>query len=85
MWADTQERAELHGVKTPCSDEEEKHSGRAEDQRLGEKLESVAENHPKNCCVWGCVALFVLLFLFSVWRSGRKRGGGDDRDQHRGL
>lgn len=66
MWADTQERARAHGVEIPWSGDEEQRSLQEENERLGERLEAAAENDPKSCCAWGCVALFVLLFLFFV-------------------
>ncbi|MGM0494734.1 MAG: zinc-ribbon domain-containing protein [Armatimonadota bacterium] len=65
MWEDTQERARLHGVGMPWGEETE--AGRDEGaERIGEKIEAAAEEDGGKCCAWGCVTLFVLIFLFFI-------------------
>ena len=66
MWEDTQERAEAHGVKVPWSDEDARQPWQQDERRPGEKLEAAVDRGGTSCVAWGCVALFVLLFLFFV-------------------
>lgn len=68
MWAETAERAKLHGTEMPWGEEEEepRQEWQEDDRRIGEKLTDAAEDDSGKCCAYGCVALFVILFLFFV-------------------
>jgi hypothetical protein len=57
MWAETEERAERHGVEVP---------GAEDDRRIGEKLEDTVDEGGWNCLAYGCVALFALMFIFFI-------------------
>ncbi len=64
MWAETRERARLHGTEVPFGEEEDTTpESQKGDRSLGETLESDAEDGGGQCCGYGCLALFVVLFL----------------------
>jgi hypothetical protein len=68
MWEDTRERARKHGVAMPWGEErtvgQEKGGERIGER--GERIEAAAEEDGGKCLAWGCITLFVLLFLFFV-------------------
>lgn len=66
IWADTEERAKLHGVEMPWGADEEAQSRQQDNRRLGEKLQAAAEKDGSKCCTFSCVALIVAAFALFV-------------------
>ncbi len=66
MWEGTRERAELHGVGLPTQAPEDPLQQRA--RRLLEADDSATdeEKSGQNCCAYGCIAFFVVMFLFLI-------------------
>jgi len=66
MWEDTVERARQHGIEIPGGEQEPEYQWQKDERAIGEKLASAVEQGDKGCCAYGCIALFILLFLLFV-------------------
>lgn len=60
MWAETRERARLHGLTPPIEAQEER--GETRGRSVFDAVRPTGGSEPtgQNCCAYGCVTLFVL-------------------------
>jgi len=66
MWDETRERAELHGVGLPTQAPEDPLQQRARRLLEADSASTDEEKSGQNCCAYGCIAFFVVLFLFLI-------------------
>jgi len=62
MWAETRERAKLHGVPPPVDAVDDPLDKRAQ-ELLDAKADTDDDKSGQNCCAYGCAAFFIVMFL----------------------